>query len=40
MFDDYTVSRVFPRNKAAMAAVDRLLKQEDLIRLILVMESC
>lgn len=32
MFDDYTVSRVFPRNKAAMAAVDRLLKQEGITR--------
>lgn len=32
MFDDYTVSRVFPRNRAAMAAVDRLLKQEGITR--------
>ena len=32
MFDEYTVSRVFPRNKAAMAAVDRLLKQEGITR--------
>lgn len=32
MFDEYTVSRVFPRNRAAMAAVDRLLKQEGITR--------
>ena len=32
MFDEYTVSRVFPRNRAAMAAVDKLLKQEGITR--------
>ena len=32
MFDEYTVSRVFPRNRAAMAAVDRLLTQEGITR--------
>lgn len=29
---DYTISRVFPRNRAAMAQVDRLLKQEGITR--------
>ena len=29
---DYTISRVFPRNKAAMAQVDRLLLQEGITR--------
>ncbi len=32
MFDEYTISRVFPRNRAAVAAVDRLLKQEGITR--------
>lgn len=32
MFDEYTISRVFPRNRAAMAAVDCLLRQEGITR--------
>lgn len=32
MYDEYTISRVFPRNRAAMAAVEQLLRQEGITR--------